>query len=53
MGEGNKGQVAGVSVLEGDKGRPLNREETDVVHRKMEVCKGTRGNPVSGWGISL
>ena len=25
------------------KGLPLDREETDVAHRKMEVYKGTRG----------
>lgn len=28
-----------------DKGLPLEREETDVVHWKMTVYKGTGGNP--------
>jgi hypothetical protein len=27
----------------GDKGLPLNIEETDMTHRKMAVYKGTRG----------
>ena len=34
-GEGNKG---GPRV--GDKGLPLDREETDVAHRQMAVYKG-------------
>ena len=33
-------------VLE-DKGLPLNREETDVAHRKMAVYKETKGHPPS------
>ena len=28
---------------EQDKGLPLDREETDVAHRKMAVYKGTGG----------
>jgi hypothetical protein len=28
----------------GHKGLPLNREETDVAHRKMAVYNGKRGN---------
>ena len=31
-----------------DKGLPLDREETDMPHRKMAVYKDTRGNPVLG-----
>ena len=30
------------------EGLPLDREETDVAHRKMAVYKGKRGNPVLG-----
>ena len=29
-----------------EKGRPLDREETDMGHRKMAVHKGTRENPI-------
>jgi hypothetical protein len=29
----------------GDKGPPLDRDETDVAHRQMTVYKGTRRNP--------
>ena len=31
-----------------DKGLPLDREETDVVHRQIEVFNGKGGNPVLG-----
>lgn len=31
-----------------DQGAPLDREETDVTHRKMAVYKGKRENPVLG-----
>jgi hypothetical protein len=27
---------------------PLDREETDVAHRQMQVYKGKRGNPMLG-----
>lgn len=37
-----------VFVLEGDKGLPLNREETGMACRKMTVYKGTRENPALG-----
>lgn len=30
----------------GDKGLPLGREETVVVHRQMAVYKGKKGKPV-------
>ena len=33
---------------ERDKGLPLDREETDVVHRQMVVYKGKKANPVLG-----
>ena len=45
-GDGEREQGIGLLVLEGDKGLPLDREETDVAHRKMAVYKGTRGNPL-------
>lgn len=34
----------------GDKGLLLDREETNVVHRKMVVCGGKGGNPGLGQG---
>lgn len=33
-GDGNKGEGGGIFVLE-DKELPLDREETDMAHRKM------------------
>ena len=42
MGEGEKEREEG-HLFPRDKGLPLDREETDVAHRKMEVYKGTRG----------
>lgn len=47
-GEGNKGEGAGIFVPEEDKGRPLDREETDMAHGKMVVYKGKGGNPMLG-----
>lgn len=44
-GEGNKGEGTGAFVLEGDGGVPLDREKTDMTHRKTAVQKGKRGNP--------
>lgn len=38
---------AGIFVLE-DKCLPLDREELEVSHREMVVCKGKGGNPVLG-----
>ena len=43
-GEGNKGEGEGIFVLVWDKGLPLDREETDVAHRKMVVYK-SKGKP--------
>ena len=40
--EGNKGKKIG----ERDKGLPLDREETDVTHRKMSVYNDTRRSPL-------
>lgn len=39
----------GGNICEGhtDRALPLDREETDTAHRKMEVCKG--GNLVLSW----
>ena len=34
--------------VEQDKGLPLEREKTDMAHRKMVVYKGRRRNPVLG-----
>lgn len=34
----------------GDKGLPLGREETVVVHRQMAVYKGKKGKPVLARG---
>ena len=39
-GEGKEGEGTELFVLERDKGQPLDREETDVDHRKMAVYKG-------------
>lgn len=35
-------------LFHGDKGLPLDREDTDMDHRTMAVSKGERGNPVLG-----
>ena len=43
QGRGEMGICSG-----GDKGLPLDREETDVAHRQMQVYKGKRGNPMLG-----
>lgn len=40
-----EGKGEGVFVPEGDKELPLDREETDVAHRKMPIYKGKGGNP--------
>lgn len=48
--EGNKRKGTGVFVSE-DNGLPLNREEIDMDHRQIEVCKGERGNPVLERGV--
>ena len=49
MGEGKETRKRGREYLsQRDKGLPLDREETDVVHRKMAVYKSKMGNPVSG-----
>lgn len=34
-----------------DKRLPLDREETDMTHSKMEVYKGASGNFVLEWGV--
>lgn len=47
---GNEGEEEGYLSL-GDKGLPVDREETDMAQRKMEVYKGEKGNPVLGWDI--
>jgi hypothetical protein len=41
-GEGEKVEGGRVFVPEEDKGLLLDRKETDMDHRKMAVCKGTR-----------
>lgn len=46
--KGNKGVGGGVFVPGWDKGLSLDREETDRTHRKMVVCKITKGKPVLG-----
>ena len=57
---GNKGQTQEIEDEgegKGNQGRgrsqglPLDREETDVAHRKMAVYKGTRGNLLLGQGV--
>lgn len=51
-GERRQGRWRRVFVPEkGDKGLSLEREEIDVAHRKMAVCKGPRGKLVSGGGV--
>ena len=42
-GEGKKEEGRRVFVLEGDKGLSLDREESVMTHRKMEVYKGKWG----------
>ena len=42
-GEGKIGDWEGVFVPEGDKRLPLNREKTDISHRKTVLYKGKRG----------
>ena len=44
-GEGKIGDWEGVFVPEGDKRLPLNREKTDISHRKTVLYKGKRGKP--------
>lgn len=46
-GEGDKGKGTGY-LSQRDRGPPLNREETVMAHRQMEVYKGKGGNPVLG-----
>lgn len=46
-GAREKGEEMGY-VAQRDKGLPLVRKETDVVHEQMVVYKGTRANSVLG-----
>lgn len=46
--ERNKREGEGIFVLEGPKGMPLDKEETDVGCGQMYVYKGKRGNPMLG-----
>jgi hypothetical protein len=45
-GERNKKEEAGILVPKWDKGLLLDKEETDIVHRKMEVYKGKGVSPM-------
>jgi hypothetical protein len=45
---GTREREQGCLLLERDKGQPLDGEETEVALGKVEVYKGTRGNPVLG-----
>lgn len=47
-GEGNEGKGERVFVPEKDKGLFLGREEIDVTHKKMVICKCTKRNPCYG-----
>ena len=47
-GEGNK-RGGGEFIRGGDKGLPLDREETDVAHRKMVIFIKVKGKPVEEW----
>lgn len=41
-GKGTNERVRGICP----RGLPLDREDTDMAHRKITLYKGTRGNPV-------
>jgi hypothetical protein len=45
-GEESRGEGEGYLSRSEDKGLTLDREETDMTHRQMVMCKGKRGNAV-------